>query len=457
MAKPSLIAALLPFWLAACATTPPASTLTVPQKFEQTEPLAPQVAARWWTVFEDPQLDALVRSTLDHNRDLRLAVERLERARALGRAEANALLPTGTGTIAAERARVPAVNTGTGQPRTEDRISASVNLAWEIDLFGRLRAAARAADFESTASAADVAALRAVLLAEVSSAYFAWQGAQAQAAALAEIVVGQRKQLEFAHTRLALGATDELDVRRAQSEARTTEARFAGLQGELAQFASRIAVLSGRFPGELALQTRADAGTAAAKPVAVGTPQWVLSQRPDVGAADARLRAAIARSEAAWAELLPRLTIGGSFGVLAGSASDLSGAAARGWALQPALAVPLLNLLQLAPLKEARDAEARMALAAYENTVLGAVADVEASAGVHRSSVERVRLLSDRRDDAARALEIAEARYEAGTIDQLALIDAQRTRRDAAIDLAAAIAEHRIAVVQLYRAVGASI
>jgi multidrug efflux system outer membrane protein len=182
-----------------------------------------------------------------------------------------------------------------------------------------------------------------------------------------------------------------------------------------------------------------------------------LSQRPDVGAADARLRAAIARSEAAWAELLPRLTIGGSFGVLAGSASDLSGAAARGWALQPALAVPLLNLLQLAPLKEARDAEARMALAAYENAVLGAVADVEASAGVHRSTVERVRLLSDRRDDAARALEIAEARYEAGTIDQLALIDAQRTRRDAAIDLAAAIAEHRIAVVQIYRAVGASI
>jgi outer membrane protein TolC len=88
--------------------------------------------------------------------------------------------------------------------------------------------------------------------------------------------------------------------------------------------------------------------------------------------------------------------------------------------------------------------------------VLNAIADVEASAGVHSSSVDRVRLLSARRDDAERALQIATARYEAGSIDQLALIDAQRSRRSAAIELAAAIAEHRIAVVQLYRALGAS-
>jgi outer membrane protein, multidrug efflux system len=459
MAKPTLIAAaMLPLWLAACATTPPQSTLSVPQKFEQVEvDSAPQTApALWWTVFEDTQLDTLIRATLEHNRDLRMAVERLERARALGRAEANALLPTGSGTFAAERARVPGVNTANGVPRTEDRIGASVNLAWEIDLFGRLRAAARAADFESAASAGDLAALRSVLLADVSTAYFAWQGAQAQAVALADIVTGQEKQLELARTRMELGATDELDVRRAQSELRTSEARLAGLQGELAQLASRIAVLSGRFPGELALEARVDAGHATARPVSLGTPQWVLNQRPDVSAADARLRAAVARSEAAWAEMLPKLTIAGSFGILAGGASDLSGDAARGWALRPALAVPLLNLLQLAPLKAARESEARLALAAYESAVLNAVADVEASAGVHRSSVQRVRLLSERRDDAERALQIAESRYEAGTIDQLALIDAQRIRRDAAIELAAAIAEHRIAVVQLYRALGAS-
>jgi outer membrane protein TolC len=182
----------------------------------------------------------------------------------------------------------------------------------------------------------------------------------------------------------------------------------------------------------------------------------VLSRRSDVAAAEARLRAAVARSDAAWADLLPRLTIGGSFGVLAGSASDLSGDAARGWSLQPALSVPLLNLLQLVPLKEARESETRIALAAYEKVVLVAVADVEAGISVHRSSVERVRLLSERRDDAERALQIAEARYQAGSIDQLALIDTERTRRSAAMELAAAIAEHRIAVVQLYRAVGAA-
>lgn len=457
MAKPTLIAALLtPLWLAACATPASQSTLTVPARFDQASTAAPAEArARWWTVFEDPQLDALVQATLDHNRDLRAALERVERARALGRVDAAALLPSGSGTVGAESARVPAVNTGTGQARTEDRIGASVTASWEIDLFGRLRSVARAADLESAASSADLTALRAVLLADVSSAYFAWQGAQAQSQALADIVAGQQKQLELARTRFALGATDELDMSRAQSELRTSEARLAGLQGELVQLASRIAVLSGRFPQDLALQARADAGHASARPVAVGTPQWVLNQRPDVTAAEARFRAATARSEAAWADLLPRLTLGGSFGVLAGGASDLSGGAARGWALQPGLIVPLFDLLRLAPLKQARDAEARIALAQYENAVLSAIADVEASAGVHRSSVDRVRLLSARRDDAERALQIAAARYEAGSIDQLALIDAQRTRRTAAIELAAAIAEHRIAVVQLYRALGA--
>jgi NodT family efflux transporter outer membrane factor (OMF) lipoprotein len=457
MAKPTLIAALLaPLWLAACATPAPQSTLTVPAHFEQASTAAPaDTHVRWWTVFEDPQLDALVQATLDHNRDLRAALERVERARALGRADAAALLPGGSANVGAERARVPAINTGTGQARTEERVGAGAAASWEIDLFGRLRSAARAADFEAAASAADLAALRAVLLADVSSAYFAWQGAQAQLQALADIVTGQQKQLDLARTRLELGATDELDVRRAQSELRTSEARLAGLQGELAQLASRIAVLSGRFPQDLALQARADAGHASARPVAVGSPQWVLNQRPDVTAAEARLRAAAARSDAAWADLLPRLTLGGSFGVLAGGASDLSGDGARGWSLQSGLAIPLFDLLRLAPLKQARDAEARIALAQYENSVLNAIADVESSAGVHRSSVDRVRLLSERRDDAERALQIATARYEAGSIDQLALIDAQRTRRSAAIELAAAIAEHRIAVVQLYRALGA--
>ena len=163
------------------------------------------------------------------------------------------------------------------------------------------------------------------------------------------------------------------------------------------------------------------------------------------------------RSEAAWADLLPRLNVGGSLGVLAGRSSDLSGDAARLWSVHPALAVPLLDLLRLVPLRDARDAETRMALAAYEGSVLSAVADVEASAALYRTSVQRVHLLAERRDDAVRALELAEARYAAGAIDQLALIDAQRTRRSAAIDLAAAIADHRIAVVQLYRAVGATV
>lgn len=458
MARLTVIAALLaPLWLAACATPAPQSTLVVPSRFEQTGAAASsETHARWWTVFDDPQLDALVQAALDQNRDLRAAFARIERARALGRAEAAAPLPGGAAQVGAERLRAPAAATSTGAAAAERRVGASVGFAWEIDLFGRLRSAARAADFEAVASAGDLAALRAVLLADVAAAYFHWQGAQTQSAALADIVAGQRTQLALAQARLDLGATDELDVRRSQSELSATEARMAGLQGEIAQLASRIALLSGRFPHELALHVRPDAGLALPRAVAAGTPEWVLSRRPDVTAAEARFRAAVARSESAWADLLPRLALGGSFGVLAGSASDLSGEAARGWSLQPGLVVPLADLLRLAPLKAARDAEAREAFARYEGAVLGAIADVEASASVHRTSVDRVRLLSARRDDAERALQIAVARHEAGSIDQLALIDAQRTRRSAAIELAAAIAEHRIAVVQLYRAVGAA-
>lgn len=453
-----LAAALLPLaslLLAACASTPPQSTLNVPASYSQAEAAVAGVPeARWWGVFDDPQLDALIHQTFEHNRDLRMALERIERARALSRADANALLPSGSATARVARSGVPAIDSASGQTQVIERVGAGIGAAWQADLFGRLRSAARASRFEAAATAADLAALRSVLLADVAAAYFAWQGVQAQIDALTAITAGQLEQVTLARTRFGLGATDELDLRRAQSELATSEARLASLEGESALLASRIALLSGRFPSELALQARDDAPVAA-RALAIGTPQWMLNQRPDVAAAEARLRAAAARSDAAWADLLPQLAFGGSLGVLAGRGADLTGDAARSWTLNSALTIPLLDLLQLVPLREARQAETRIALAQYEKSVLGAVADVEAAAASYRSATQRVMLLATRRDAAKRALEIADARFAAGAIDALALIDAQRVRREAALELAAAVAVHRIAVVNLYRAVGA--
>ena len=352
MAKSTILATLvLPLWLAACATTPPASTLRVPEQFTQAAPAAvpDSTPLRWWGVFEDPQLDALAAATLEHNRDLRMAVERVERARALERATLSTLLPAGDATASAVRARVPGVNSFDGQPQVEHRIGAAINASWEVDLFGRLRAASRASEFASLASASDVAALRAVLLADVSSAYFAWQGVQAQMQALDEIITGQQTQLELAQTRLQWGAIDELDIQRARSELRNSQAKLSASEGESAVLASRIAVLSGRFPGELDIAAVDGADIGRAKPISIGSPNFVLSQRPDVDAAEARFKAAVARSEAAWADLLPRLNVGGSLGVLAGRSSDLSGDAARLWSVHPALTVPLLDLLAARP------------------------------------------------------------------------------------------------------------
>lgn len=459
MAKPKLLAAaLLPLaslLLAACASVPPQSTLNVPARYAQADAAAPGVPeARWWGVFDDPQLDTLIHQTFEHNRDLRMALERVERARALNRADANALLPSAGVTARVARSGIPAVDSASGRPQVIERAGVGLGAGWQADLFGRLRSAARASRFEAAATAADLAALRSVLLADAAAAYFAWQGVQAQVEALTAIVAGQREQVALAQTRFGLGATDELDLRRAQSELAASEARLASLQGEGALLASRIAVLSGRFPAELALRARDDVPVAA-RALAIGTPQWMLNRRPDVAAAEARLRAAAARSDAAWADLLPQLAFGGSLGVLAGRGADLTGEAARSWTLNSTLTIPLLDLLQLGPLREARQAETRIALAQYEKSVLTAVADVEAAAASYRAAQQRVMLLATRRDAAVRALEIAEARFAAGAIDALALIDAQRVRREAALELAAAVSVHRIAVVELYRAVGA--
>ncbi len=450
-------AALLPLLLAACASTPPASTLNIPAAYVQADPAAAGVPeARWWGLFDDPQLNALVGHALEHNRDLRVALERVERARALGRADANALLPSAGLTARAARSRVPAIDSVSGEPQVVNRVGAGVGAAWQTDLFGRLRAAARASHFEAAASAADLAALRTLLLADVAASYFAWQGVQAQSAALQDIIAGQRAQLDLARTRFELGATDELDLRRVQSELAVSEARMASFEEESALLASRIALLAGRFPSELALHAREDAPLAA-RPLAVGSPQWMLNQRPDVAAAEARLRAAVARSDTAWADLLPQLAIGGSLGVLAGRGADLSGDAARTWTVNSTLNVPLLDLLQLVPLRDARKAETRIALAQYEKSVLAAVADVEGAAASYRAATQRVVVLATRRDAAVRALELAQARHAAGAIGQLELIDAQRTRRTAALELAGAVAAHRVAVVELYRALGAPV
>jgi NodT family efflux transporter outer membrane factor (OMF) lipoprotein len=457
MVKTNLLAAAaLSLLLAACASPPPQSTLNPPTRFAQqasSTPAAP--TARWWGAFDDPQLDALIAASFVHNRDLRLALERLERARGLGRADANAQWPSGSARASFTRGASAAIDGPGGARVVGERVGASIQAQWELDLFGRLRSAARAGALEAEASEADVAALRTILLADLAASYFTWQGLQAQYGALAGIVNGQRRQVELAGARLDLGSTDELELRRARGELNVSEARLTELRGALAQEASRIAVLAGRFPAELALVVQPQGDGGSARAVTVPTPQWTLEQRPDVAAARARLGAAVARSDSAWAELLPRLTIGGSIGVVAGRGSDLSSESARAWALQPALSIPLLDLLQLAPLRAAREAEARMALAAYEQAVLVAVADVEAGAAALQAAGERVQLLASRRDDTERVLQIVTARFAAGAVDQLALIDAERDRRSAALALAEGIAAHRVAVVNLYRAIGA--
>lgn len=446
--------------LAACGTLPSEAPpqAELPRAFAQGQGLEAGVTAHadWWTVLGDPVLDRLVPQGLAANLDLQQAAERVQRSRALAAGQRAEFGPSGS-LGAGARAQQLAAAEAPGLDRAARRIdtaSAGFSLSWELDLFGRLRRQAGAADARGDAVAADAAALRLAVGAEIAQIWFALNGAREQVLLTRGVIENRRATLGLVQRRVAAGYNAPLDEARAHAELSAAQADLPAHEAALAVATHRLAVLLGVSPSGFEAPAAAS-GQLHAVSLRLPEPAQWMALRPDLTSAEAQLRAQALDVAAIRAEFMPRLSIAGVLGFVAGSVSGLGAAGSAAWWLAPQISVPVFDQGRIDARLQAAMAGQREALLVYRQRVLLATEEVESALVQVRQGQQRLAALHERTRHAQSAEALARKRFEAGASDLLELLDAQRGSQQAQLGLAAALTSQQQQVVALQRALGA--
>lgn len=380
----------------------------------------------WWTLFGDPELDALVGRIEISNQNLRASEARLRQARALADQARAGLFPTLSANASATRSKAPSLpNAPSFATGAVNNFNASLNASWELDLWGRLRRSLEAGEAEAQASAADLEAARLSAQATLAQSYLSLRVADATRRTLEETVAAYARTLALTQNRYNAGVAARVDVVQAEVQLKSAQAQLIDAGVERAQLEHAIALQLGIAPAGLTL---APAPLAARMPaIPVGLPSELLERRPDVAAAERRAAAANARIGVARAAYFPTVTLSAASGSRTTSLADLFAAPTRFWSLGAALAEPLFD----AGLRRAQTAQAMAVydedVAAYRQSVLTGFQEVEDNLAALRI-LEEEALLQDEVVRAARqAVELTTNQYRAGVVSYLDVVTAQAT------------------------------
>ena len=411
------------------------------------QPLAP-VPDDWWHLYNDPVLDGLIADALAHNTDVRAAVARLARARASLREVKVDRLPQGGVTASATRGR------DVGETDTTTSFDAGLEVAYEVDLFGRVRRGVEAARGDVGAAQADADAVRIALVADTARAYADASSAAERLAVAEHIVQLLDESLRLTEKQVEIGQTTRLDTARIGALRNQRQAEIPALAAERDSALFRLATLTGRAPSELPSAAGArKSSLTLAQPIPVGDGAELLARRPDVRAAERRLAAATARIGVATAELYPQISLGGSVGSSAGSIGNLLSNPV-GFLLGPLISWSFSDHARARARVAGAEASTQEALAQFDGTVLRSLQETETALSAYANALRRREALKAARDEAEVAAKIVRAQQREGQVDSLALLDAERTFAEAEADLADINGEVADAQINLFRALG---
>ena len=448
--------------LAACSFAPkyerPPAEL--PQAWRSAPDGTPAPGDRWWRLFDDPVLDKLVDEALANNQDIAIAVARVDEARALAGVQASQQYPSVVGNAGADRSRTSSRTDFffPGVPVYITNYRATLDVFYELDLWGRLRnaTAAARADLFATEAARDT--VRIALESEVVRSYSALRAFDEQIAATGRALELRTSALELERSRAAAGLISELDVRQLEGEVAAARALLPALERARAAEEGAAAVLLGRSPRAIIDETIARApGPDTHEPAVVvppGLPSELLLRRPDLFEAEQRLLAANARIGVARAAFFPQISLTGYLGTEAGSLSNLFTGPAGIWQVAAGLTQPIFQGGRLFAETEAVEARQRQFVAQYQKTIQNAFREVRDAISAQARAREVYAAEGARVEAQREALKLASARYRAGLVNLLVPIDAERRLLDAELNRIDALRVQRAAVADLVRALG---
>jgi len=435
--------ALGPNYRRADVAIPPAYRgVTVPQAQSLAD-------ARWFELFAEPELNALIREALDNNLDLLAAVARVEEFRARAGLARAQLGPTVQGVF----------NTSpTPKPDIDNGYRAGLVFNWELDFFGRLRRSSEAARADLLASVGGARAAMASLVSDVAQTWFTLRSLDEQAEITRRTIATQEKSLELVRTLMLGGLASGADESQAINQLATTRGQLPIIDRRRAQAENFLSVLVGRPPS--AIQRAAATESFPVPPqIPVGLPSTLLERRPDVAAAEATVRAATARVGVAMANRLriPVIGLTGTFGMVSTALTDLFTGHDSGDGLSsfgPFASAPLVDSGRGRHGVEIAAAQLRQTELNWRNTVLVSLREV-ADALVAVDTVREEIAQNETRVTAARdSLRLTELRYRGGVASYLEVLDTQRQLFSAEIDCAQSRRALLLGFVELYRALG---
>ncbi|CAG1004708.1 Outer membrane protein OprM [Burkholderiales bacterium] len=460
-ARRALAALALAAALAGCAVTQPrAPSVDLP---EAPPPTAAELALleRWWTAFDDPALVALVDEALANNLDLASAFARIELARAQTLLAQSYLYPGVDLNVAASRSRISGVGSTPlppGTPLISNHHGVSVDLGYELDLWGRYRSGTLAARNELAASRYFRESVRAAVASDVAIAYFRLRGADAERSLLEDTLATREDTVRLQQDRFDGGVVGEFDVRQAEAERSAVIANLARTRQGIGLLEGSLATLTGRSPRDVFAPAvaRADASrpAPAVPQLPEGLPSGLLERRPDIRRAEALLAASELRIQQARAAYYPSISLTAAFGSESAALSDLFTSPASVWRFGAALLQPLIGLKGIEANVQAATARRDEAIVGYRQTVQTAFREVHDALVVHRTAREILAAETARREQLASALDVAKLRYDAGRTSYLEVLDAQRQLLAAETLRIAAARDTRIAIVSFAKALG---
>ena len=458
-----LLASLSALALAACAAGPDRVASTVPPSATAGPFLSAEAGAvtanplpeDWWRLYRDPVLDGLVADALAANTDIRQATARIDRARAALRGARADRLPQVALGASGGAARVPQSQVPPGADRDGASFALGADVSYELDLFGRGGQGIAAAEGDLAAARGDADAVRVMVVADTTLAYADAASAAARVAVARSIVQLLDETLRLTRRRHDAGLSDGLAVARIEPLRDLRAATIPAIEAERSAALFALATLTGRAPSELpATSGERSVPLEIAAPLPVGDGAQLLARRPDVRAAEERLRADLARIGVAEAELYPRITLGGSISSSASSLGNLFTGGPLGFFLGSLIDWAFPTREPVRARIDAAEADAAGSLAAFDGAVLTALQETETALSSYARALEQRRALTSASAAAQRAAGITRAQHREGVVDSLQTLDAERTLAEAQAALAdqdALVSRRQIA---LFRALG---
>ncbi len=448
--------------ISACAVgpdyeKPDISDITPAQwKWQEAKPRDAEPRGDWWTVFKDSELNRLQTLALQNNQQLRAAVARVDQARAYSKANSVAYVPQLTINNVARREQTSG-NLPTPVPvdipqARYNTFSVPLELAYEIDFWGRIRRSIESARAQTDAAVADYHNVMLTLSGDLAANYFLLRGYDAELGVMNRILQTREKTLHLLDQRFTAGAIPEADLARARSEVAATKADIAEVNRQREEAVNVIALLCGQSASSFRVRERGTGGSVPNIPA--GLPASLLERRPDIAAAERQVAARNADIGVETAGYFPTVSLTGQGGYLSKETSSLFSADSKVWAIGPSVSVPVTSLF----ITKARVARARAlreeAIANYRQAVLAAIQDVETSLLQIRQRREQAAALDESVTASRKAADLTRQRYESGATHYLELLDAERSLLTVERQASQIQAQRRIAAVRLIKALG---